>query len=166
MVSAIPLSSLKKLKFRRGASVTVILKNDEAKEFLTPQASFLFIRCVFFLPPLLLDAAVTYLPPVGVGGLGRYTCRVEQHLGGYGCNERDQIRRGNGRVRKYTQPYDTAKAPSQHHREIQTQRTETQCMTVGDNANRDVIFYRVDVHGTLKNKYGPRVFESCAWISR
>lgn len=39
VVSAIPLSNLKKLKFRRGASVTVILKNDEAKEFLTPQAS-------------------------------------------------------------------------------------------------------------------------------
>lgn len=37
VVLAIPLSSLKKLKFRRGASVTVILKTDEAKEFLTPQ---------------------------------------------------------------------------------------------------------------------------------
>ncbi|CAM9870925.1 unnamed protein product, partial [Ectocarpus sp. 4 AP-2014] len=38
VVLAIPLSSLKKLKFRRGASVTVILKTDEAKEFLTPQS--------------------------------------------------------------------------------------------------------------------------------
>lgn len=40
VVLAIPLSSLKKLKFRRGASVTVILKNDEAKEFLTPQVGW------------------------------------------------------------------------------------------------------------------------------
>ncbi|CAM9977697.1 unnamed protein product, partial [Scytosiphon promiscuus] len=47
VVSAIPLASLKKLKFRRGASVTVILKNDEAKEFLTPQASTFFsYECV------------------------------------------------------------------------------------------------------------------------
>lgn len=37
VVLAIPLSTLKKLKFRRGASVTVILKNNETREFLTPQ---------------------------------------------------------------------------------------------------------------------------------
>lgn len=37
VVGEISLSGLKKLKFRRGASMTVILKNGDAKEFLTAQ---------------------------------------------------------------------------------------------------------------------------------
>lgn len=37
VISAISLTTLKKLKFRRGASITLVLKNDENKEFLTPQ---------------------------------------------------------------------------------------------------------------------------------
>lgn len=37
VISAIDLRTLSKLKFRRGSSVTLVLKGGENREFLTPQ---------------------------------------------------------------------------------------------------------------------------------
>ena len=39
VLSAVNLTSLKKVKFRRGASVTLVLKNGESSEYAIPQVS-------------------------------------------------------------------------------------------------------------------------------
>ena len=39
VISAVPLTILKKLKFKREVSVTLVLKSGESKEYLTPQVS-------------------------------------------------------------------------------------------------------------------------------